>query len=110
MPKQPSEHTSLSHVQQNANDDARDAELAALRAENAALKARNGGPGISFKITQGGVDEKTGKTKSTGALSVYGLGRFPDTKYKSQWRKLNSVMPQIMAFIEAHEDELPDKV
>jgi hypothetical protein len=51
------------------------AELERLRAENAALKAR-GSKGVSMKVSE------------KGAVSVYGLGRFPVTPYQEQWPKL----------------------
>ena len=44
------------------------AELARLRAENESLK-RRGEKGLSLKVSQ------------KGAVSVYGLGRFPVTLY-----------------------------
>ncbi|MBI3301039.1 MAG: hypothetical protein HYZ72_03025, partial [Deltaproteobacteria bacterium] len=45
------------------------AELERLRAENAALKARTA-KGVSLRVSE------------KGAVSVYGLGRFPVTLYK----------------------------
>ena len=51
------------------------AELEKLRAENAALK-RSTSRGLSLKVS------------AKGALSVYGLGRFPVTLYKEQWNRL----------------------
>ena len=51
------------------------AELEKLRAENAALKRSTSG-GLSLKVS------------AKGALSVYGLGRFPVTLYKEQWNRL----------------------
>ena len=51
------------------------AELERLRKENAALK--KGAPsGIRLKVSE------------KGAVSVYGMGRFPVTLYKEQWLKL----------------------
>lgn len=38
-----------------------------------------------------------------GALSVYGLGRFPITLYQEQWKKLLADAPSILAFIEANK-------
>lgn len=52
-------------------------ELAMLRAENAALKAaRTRKSTLSLKVSQ------------KGALSLYGMGRFPVTLYKEQWLKV----------------------
>ena len=51
------------------------AEIARLKAENEALKVKKAG-GISLKVSD------------KGALSVYGIGRFPVTLYRSQWLKV----------------------
>ena len=71
------------------------AELQALREENAKLKG-NQGVG-SIRVTE------------KGGLSVYGLGRFPVTLYKSQWLKLISMCEQIKTFIEVNHDKLTEK-
>ena len=78
-----------------ADDDVQ-AELARLRAENEALKAR-GARGISLKVSE------------KGGVSVYGLGRFPVTLYKEQWVKLLEMADEIRAFIKAHDKELKAK-
>jgi hypothetical protein len=44
-----------------------------------------------------------------GAVSVYGLGRFPVTLYKEQWIKLLEMAEDIRAFIRDHEAELKAK-
>lgn len=69
------------------------AELARLKAENAALIARTEKP-ITFKVSE------------KGALSVYGLGRFPVTLYKSQWVRLMNVAERIQTFIRDNESRL----
>lgn len=61
-------------------------ELAALRAENARLRA-NKAPSASIKIS------------AKGAVSVYGLGRFPVTLYASQWQALLEKQDAIKQFI-----------
>ena len=48
------------------------------------------------------------KVSEKGGLSVYGMGRFPVTLYKTQWIKLLEQAEQIKAFIAAHP-ELKDK-
>jgi hypothetical protein len=73
-----------------------ESELARLRAENEALKARGQRSG------QIRVSEK-------GGVSVYGLGRFPVTLYKEQWRRLLDMADEIRAFIRDHESELKSK-
>lgn len=42
------------------------------------------------------------KVSEKGALSVYGLGRFPVTLYRGQWERLGEAMPEIARFIEAN--------
>ncbi len=69
------------------------AELERLKAENTALKARSA-RGLSLKVS------------AKGAVSVYGLGRFPVTLYKEQWEKLLAMSDDIHAFIGEHASEL----
>lgn len=42
------------------------------------------------------------KVSDKGALSVYGLGRFPVTLYRGQWERLAKHMPEIERFIAAN--------
>lgn len=49
------------------------------------------------------------KVSEKGALSVYGLGRFPVTLYKGQWENLFSHIDKIKAFIKANSDKLATK-
>ena len=42
------------------------------------------------------------KVSEKGALSIYGLGRFPVTLYRGQMERLISAVPQIKAFIETN--------
>ena len=65
-------------------------ELKRLRNENAALKK-----GASSNIRM--------KVSEKGAVSVYGMGRFPVTLYKEQWLKLLDLSDDIRAFIAANE-------
>ena len=74
-------------------DDALQAELGRLRAENAALKNR-ATKGVTLKVSE------------KGGVSVYGLGRFPVTLYQEQWEKLLDMADDIRAFITEHEAEL----
>lgn len=64
----------------------RDARIAALEAELAAAKAAKSGK-ISYKVSR------------KGAVSIYGLGRFPVTLYVSQFERLRSEMDAIAAWI-----------
>lgn len=72
------------------------AELAQLRAENEALKIKANRK-LSLKVS------------AKGALSVYGLGRFPVTLYKEQWLKLISMFDEIKAFITNNDSKLSVK-
>lgn len=72
------------------------AELERLRAENEALR-RGARRGTFLRVSE------------KGALSVYGLGRFPVTLYKEQWLKLLGMTDEIRAFIAEHESELKTK-
>jgi hypothetical protein len=78
------------------SDDDTKAELERLRAENAALK-KTSSRGLSLKVSE------------KGALSVYGMGRFPVTLYKEQWLKLLEISEDILAFIKANESQLKTK-
>lgn len=49
------------------------------------------------------------KVSEKGALSCYGMGRFPVTLYRSQWERLIQHADQIKAFIEANTAELAVK-
>jgi len=78
------------------NEEELKAELERLKAENEALKSR-GARGISMKVSE------------KGAVSVYGLGRFPVTLYKEQWEKLLDMANDIRAFIKENEGKLKTK-
>ncbi len=70
-------------------------ELERLRAENENLKSkRKSGGEIYFKVS------------AKGALSVYGLGRFPVTLYKEQWERLFAKLDELKKFIKDHESQL----
>ncbi len=73
------------------------AELDRLRAENEALKRPAARGQMSLKVSE------------KGALSVYGLGRFPVTLYREQWEKLLGLADDIRTFIQAHDSELKKK-
>jgi hypothetical protein len=78
-----------------SSHDEMQAELERLRAENEALKRPRGQ--MSLKVSE------------KGALSVYGLGRFPVTLYREQWEKLLGMAAEIRTFIEQHDSELKKK-
>lgn len=53
---------------------------------------------ISFKVTA----KKADGSGTDGAISAYGLGRFPVTLYRGQWERLIEAVPALQAFIEAN--------
>jgi len=80
------------------SDEDMKAELEKLRAENEKLKADKNKPrDITMKVSQ------------KGAVSVYGLGRFPVTLYQEQWGKLLAKKDDIIEFIEHNKADLKKK-
>jgi len=74
------------------------AEIERLKAENANLKASKPARGIlSLKVSE------------KGAVSVYGMGRFPVTLYKEQWTKLLGYSEEIKKFIHENDSRLKTK-
>ncbi len=73
-------------------------EYARLQAENTALKADANKPRkLTLKVSQ------------KGALSLYGMGKFPVTLYKEQWLKLIAHGDALKAFIAANDTALKAK-
>jgi hypothetical protein len=72
------------------------AEIERLRAENETLKKPARGQ-MFLKVSE------------KGALSVYGLGRFPVTLYREQWEKLLAMADQIRQFIQDNTHLLKKK-
>ena len=72
------------------------AEIERLRAENESLKRPTRGQ-TSLKVSE------------KGALSVYGMGRFPVTLYREQWEKLLGMADEIRAFIQQNDQLLKKK-
>ena len=79
------------------SDEELKSELERLRNENAALKKGSSTTGIRMKVSE------------KGAISIYGMGRFPVTLYKEQWLKLLDMSADIRAFIAANEAQLKAK-
>jgi hypothetical protein len=82
-------------IQKPMSTDADHAELARLRAENELLKRQRGQ--MALKVSE------------KGALSVYGLGRFPVTLYREQWEKLLAMADEIRRFIQQNDHLLKKK-
>ena len=72
------------------------AELARLRAENERLRGQSV-RGVTLKVS------------AKGAVSVYGLGRFPVTLYKEQWSRLLDMADDIRTFIRENDAKLKAK-
>jgi hypothetical protein len=49
------------------------------------------------------------RVSEKGAVSVYGLGRFPVTLYQEQWAKLLDTTDELRAFIEQNKSRLKVK-
>ena len=67
-------------------------QMAARIAELESRLAKSGT--LSFKVSE------------KGAVSVYGLGRFPVTLYFEQWIKLLSHIDELRTFMEANKSKL----
>jgi hypothetical protein len=76
-------------------DDDERAELERLRAENEALRAK--GRGLSLKVSE------------KGAVSLYGLRRFPVTFYADEWEKVLGMADEIRRFVGENEARLKRK-
>ena len=72
------------------------AELESLRAENAKLKSKDSA-GLSLKVSE------------KGAVSLYGMGRFPVTLYKEQWLRILASAAEVEAFIHENDSKLKTK-
>ncbi len=72
------------------------AEIERLRAENEKLKNKPA-RGLTLKVSE------------KGGVSLYGVGRFPVTLYKEQWRRILGMATEIEAFIQENESSLKAK-
>lgn len=69
-----------------------------LQAENSRLRTENASAGkLSCKVSD------------KGAVSVYGMGRFPVTLYREQWERLFAHKGQIEGFITSNASRLSTK-
>ena len=74
------------------------AELEAMKAENQRLKAEKEAAMVGGAFSM--------KVSEKGAVSVYGLGRFPVTLYLEQWLKLLAHSDDIKGFIVKNQAKL----
>lgn len=73
-------------------------EIERLKAENEKLKSsKKKSSEIHFKVSQ------------KGAVSAYGLGRFPVTLYMEQWQRLLDKKDELLEFIIENEADLKAK-
>jgi hypothetical protein len=89
--------TSTKKIEVTMSEDVK-TEIERLRAENESLKNK--------KSTEGSLSMKVSEK---GALSIYGMGRFPVTLYKEQWLKLLGIADQIKKYIEENNSRLKTK-
>ncbi len=73
------------------------AELERLKKENELLKQKPKRGALSLKVSQ------------KGAVSLYGMGRFPVTLYKEQWLRLLDYSEEIRQFIQENDSQLKAK-
>ncbi len=78
------------------NDDELQAEIERLRAENAALKEKK-------------TREMRLKVSQKGAVSLYGIRRFPITFYADEWDIILDMADEIRTFIKENEGALKRK-
>ena len=72
-------------------------EIEKLKAENEKLKKPASRGTLSMRVSE------------KGALSIYGMGRFPVTLYKEQWIKLLDISDDIRKFIGENDSLLKTK-
>ena len=70
---------------------------ARIKELEAQAEAKNGAGTVTFKVSQ------------KGALSVYGLGRWPTTLYRSQWERLLEHEAELRTFMGANAAKLTVK-
>lgn len=75
------------------SDDDMRAELERLRAENEALKSQKG-KGLRLQVS------------AKGAVSLYGIRRFPVTFYADEWERILAMSDEIRTFVDEHRGEL----
>lgn len=84
----------LQSVQSKTETELLQARIAELEAKLAASKRVNK---LTFRVSE------------KGAMSVYGMGKWPVTLYAAQWTRLLDAADDIRAFLKANADELTTK-
>ena len=84
--------------------------IARLEAENLQLKAAAEAAflPISFKVSvpRAADPSKGDKGSDGGAVSLYGLRRFPVTFWAGEWERLIAAIPDLQDFMEANADSI----
>lgn len=83
--------------------------IANMKATNDALMAKLADAQKPRAITLKVTTKKPDGSGTEGAISIYGLGRFPVTLYRSQWERLLSNADTVKAFIKTNEHLLASK-
>lgn len=83
-------------LQDVSQDNSLQAQIDRLMAENAKLKAARGGK-LTIRVSK------------AGAVSIYGMGKWPVTLYRGQMERLLNAKEEILGFIEANADLLSVK-
>lgn len=94
----------MGQVLQDLSREAAAQKIVELEAQLAAMKAASQRK-LTLKVTA----KKPDGTGTDGAVSLYGLGRFPITLYAGQWERLLGEAEHIAAFIKANGDLISRK-
>lgn len=78
----------------NTLSDEQKTAIAAAMAEQAKAKAGK----LTFKVS------------NKGAVSIYGINRFPVTVYAEQWERIFNAKDDVMAFIEANKALITERL
>lgn len=65
--------------------------------------------GLQAKVARAANRKVSLKVSEKGAASLYGLGRFPVTLYRSQWERLIDSIDDIKTFLVDNADRLSEK-
>ena len=76
---------------------------------NLASKSKDELLAIIAAMSKASQSRLTLKVSEKGALSLYGMGQWPVTLYRTQWERLIDFVPEISAFIATHQAVLAVK-
>lgn len=78
-------------------------DVVALQAQLAAAQE------LIARLKIGAQRKLTLKVSTAGAVSLYGMGRWPVTLYRGQWERVLEAKGEILSFIADHADQLSVK-